>query len=77
MNEEESDSLLRDIRNLAAEENCGVIIIDHDLRLIMRLCDRIQVLETGRTIAIGTPEEIAENAQVRAAYLGDPVGGDE
>ena len=77
MNEEESDSLLRDIRNLAVEENCGVIIIDHDLRLIMRLCDRIQVLETGRTIAIGTPEEIAENAQVRAAYLGDPVGGDE
>jgi ABC-type branched-subunit amino acid transport system ATPase component len=39
----------------------------------MRLCDRVQVLETGRTIAVGTPSEVAEDAAVRAAYLGDAV----
>lgn len=77
MNEEESDVLLEDIKALAAEFNCGVIIIDHDLRLITRLCDRIQVLETGRTIAIGTADEIVNNAAVREAYLGDAVGADD
>ena len=73
MNEEESDVLLADIRELATEYGCGVVIIDHDLRLIMRLCDRVQVLETGRTIAEGTPAEVASSPAVRAAYLGDVV----
>lgn len=77
MNEEESDVLLEDIKALAAEFQCGVIIIDHDLRLITRLCDRIQVLETGRTIAIGTAEEIVRDPAVREAYLGDAVGADD
>ena len=71
MNHRESDVLLADIRALAERYNCGVIIIDHDLRLIMRLCDRIQVLEAGRTIAVGSPQEIMVNPTVTAAYLGD------
>jgi branched-chain amino acid transport system permease protein len=71
MNHVESDVLLSDIRSLAKHHGCGVIIIDHDLRLIMRLCDRIQVLEAGNTIAVGTPAEVSSNAAVLAAYLGD------
>lgn len=71
MNHSESDILLGDIRALATRYGCGVIIIDHDLRLIMRLCDRIQVLTTGRTIAIGTPAQILADPAVAAAYLGD------
>lgn len=71
MNHSESDVLLVDIRTLAEEYRCGVIIIDHDLRLIMRLCDRIQVLEAGKTIAVGTPSQIAVDPLVAAAYLGD------
>jgi len=71
MNHSESDVLLADIRALASRYGCGVIIIDHDLRLIMRLCDRIQVLATGSTIAIGTPAEILADPAVAAAYLGD------
>jgi len=71
MNHSESDVLLQDLRSLAEKYACGVIIIDHDLRLIMRLCSRIQVMEAGRTIAIGTPGEISVDPAVSAAYLGD------
>lgn len=74
MNEDESDVLLQDIRSMARDQGCAIIIIDHDLRLIMRLCDRVQVLETGRTLAMGVPDEIVADPAVIAIYLGDAVG---
>lgn len=72
MNESESDELLENIRRMRASLDCSVVVVDHDLRLIMKLCDRIQVLDQGRTIALGLPREIAENPAVIAAYLGGP-----
>ena len=74
MNESESDVLMEDIRAIARDEGCAIVIIDHDLRLIVRLCDRIQVLETGRTLAVDKPEQIVADPAVRAAYLGDMAG---
>ena len=71
MNESESDVLMEDIRTLARVYGCAIIIIDHDLRLITRLCDRIQVLEIGRTLAMGSPQSVVANPAVMAAYLGD------
>ena len=76
MNEAESDVLMEDIRAIARDQRCAIIIIDHDLRLIMRLCDRVQVLETGRTLAVDVPLAIVSNKAVMAAYLGDSVGID-
>jgi len=70
MNEAESDELLENIKRIRAKMNCSVVVVDHDLRLIMKLCDRIQVLDQGRTIALGRPREIAENPTVIEAYLG-------
>jgi branched-chain amino acid transport system ATP-binding protein len=75
MNEAESDALLEMIAGVRAQGGCTIVIVDHDLRLIMRLCDRIHVLAEGRTIGEGTPAEVRANQAVIDAYLG--VGGGE
>jgi branched-chain amino acid transport system ATP-binding protein len=53
------------------EREAGVLLIDHNVGLILDVCDRIQVLDQGRTLAEGTPDEIRRNIDVTAAYLGD------
>ena len=74
MNEAESDALLADAsRPCASHDGCTIVIVDHDLRLIMRFCDRIHVLAEGRTIGEGPPTEVRANQAVIDAYLG--VGG--
>jgi branched-chain amino acid transport system permease protein len=70
MNESESDDLLESIRRIRSSLGCSIVVVDHDLRLIMQLCDRIHVLDQGRTIAVGEPREIAEDPAVIQAYLG-------
>ncbi|MGQ9501191.1 MAG: ABC transporter ATP-binding protein [Anaerolineae bacterium] len=70
LNEQESDALLEMLSPLPQEVGCGVLIVDHDMRLIMRLCHRLHVLNYGRTICEGTPAEVRCNQEVIAAYLG-------
>jgi branched-chain amino acid transport system ATP-binding protein len=48
-----------------------VLLIDHNMALVMEVCDRIHVLDQGRTLTDGTPAEIRENLDVAAAYLGE------
>jgi branched-chain amino acid transport system ATP-binding protein len=55
----------------ARDREAGVLVIDHNMTLIMQVCDRIQVLDQGRTLAEGTPREIRANLDVAAAYLGE------
>jgi branched-chain amino acid transport system ATP-binding protein len=50
--------------------DCGVLLIEHNMRVIMSVCDRIHVLDGGRSLAEGTPVEIQDNPAVMAAYLG-------
>lgn len=59
------------VRSVRDDHNAGVLLIDHNMALIMEVCDRLLVLDQGRTLAEGTPDEIRENLDVVAAYLGE------
>ena len=59
------------VRGVRDEHGAGVLLIDHNMTLVMEVCDRIHVLDQGRTLAAGTPAEIRANLDVTAAYLGE------
>jgi branched-chain amino acid transport system ATP-binding protein len=59
------------VRSVRDRHDAGVLLIDHNMALIMDVCDRIQVLDQGRTLAAGTPAEVRGNLDVAAAYLGE------
>jgi branched-chain amino acid transport system ATP-binding protein len=59
------------VRSVRDEREVGVLLIDHNMGLIMEICDRIHVLDQGRTLAEGTPADIRGNLDVGAAYLGE------
>jgi branched-chain amino acid transport system ATP-binding protein len=59
------------VRSVRDAHDAGVLLIDHNMALIMDVCDRIQVLDQGTTLAEGTPEAIRGNLDVAAAYLGE------
>jgi branched-chain amino acid transport system ATP-binding protein len=59
------------VRSVRDEHGAGVLLIDHNMALIMEICDRIHVLDQGTTLAEGAPAEIRTNLDVAAAYLGE------
>lgn len=75
LNEAESDRLAATIRELPARLDCGVLIIEHDMRVIMGICQRLLVLDHGIAISRGTPEEVRSDPAVITAYLGTGSNG--
>jgi branched-chain amino acid transport system permease protein len=71
MSEQESDELRKSIERVRGEQGCGVLVVEHDLRLIMRLCDSVQVLNEGAVISEGTPAQVRSDPAVIAAYIGE------
>jgi len=65
------------VRSIRDDHNVGVLLIDHNMALVMEVCDRLHVLDQGRTLAAGTPVEIRGNFDVAAAYLGESVVQEE
>jgi branched-chain amino acid transport system ATP-binding protein len=59
------------IRQVRDQHGAGVLLIDHNMALVMDVCDRIHVLDQGRTLAEGVPGDIRANLDVAAAYLGE------
>jgi branched-chain amino acid transport system ATP-binding protein len=70
LGEGEAEAFARLVRDVRSADECGILIIEHNMPLVMGLCERVQVLASGQTIAIGTPEEVKANPGVRSAYLG-------
>ncbi len=69
--EAEISSFADAVRAVRDDREAGVLLIDHNMALIMEICDRIHVLDQGRTLAEGTPADIRANLDVAAAYLGE------
>ena len=65
------------VRAVRDDHGAGVLLIDHNMALIMDVCDRIEVLDQGRMLASGTPDEIRANLDVAAAYLGESAVEDD
>jgi ABC-type branched-subunit amino acid transport system ATPase component len=70
LNRAESDDLVRTILEIRDRSHCGILLIDHNLRVISAACSRVTVLNEGAVIATGDPEAIRNDAAVIRAYLG-------
>lgn len=71
MNPTETAELLECINTIRDKFGISILLIEHDMSLVMNVCERIQVIDYGLTIAEGLPDEIAKNPKVIAAYLGE------
>ena len=70
MGEQETYQITQLIRKLHRDSNYSIVLIEHDMRVVFHLADRVCVLDQGRMLAQGTPQQIAANEAVQAAYLG-------
>ncbi len=74
MNEQETAELMKMISFIRQEFNLTILLIEHDMKLVMGICERLMVLNYGRVIASGLPQEIQNNEDVVKAYLGSSFG---
>lgn len=70
LNHGESQDIVDVLQRIRNRRGCGIVLIDHDLSVIMNVCDRVIVLAEGRIISSGTPQEVRSDPKVIAAYLG-------
>ncbi|TKT69517.1 ABC transporter ATP-binding protein [Aquamicrobium sp. LC103] len=77
MNEQECDRLMQIITRIPQEFGCGVVLIEHNMHVIMGVCHRIHVLDGGKSLAEGTPDEVKKDPKVLRAYLGEQASRPE
>jgi branched-chain amino acid transport system ATP-binding protein len=73
MGDQETYEITQLVRRLHRDGNLTIVLIEHDMRVVFHLADRITVLDQGALLADGSPQEIAANEAVQAAYLGNPA----
>src|SRR5262249_57241436 len=77
LNYVEAEGLKKQIRWLRDEFKITVVLVEHNMQVVMGVCEQIHVLDHGETIAHGTPEEIRKHHKVLAAYLGEEVSDED
>jgi branched-chain amino acid transport system ATP-binding protein/branched-chain amino acid transport system permease protein len=70
LNEAECEELVKILRNVLKDFGCGILLVEHDMSIVMKLCPRVQVLDDGMTLRVGTPEEVQADPAVVESYLG-------
>jgi len=70
LNDQEGAELVEALRDVVADFDCGLLLIEHDINLVTELCTRVQVLDQGRTVALGSPEAVQRDPAVIESYLG-------
>jgi branched-chain amino acid transport system permease protein len=70
LSEAEGEQLAEILRNVLADFGCGILLIEHDMNIVMKLCPRVQVLDDGTTLRVGTPQEVQADPAVIESYLG-------
>ncbi len=70
LNDEECGELVAILRGVIEDFGCGILLIEHDMNVVMDLCSRVQVLDDGETVMVGSPEEVQADPAVVEAYLG-------
>ncbi len=70
LNDKETAELADTIKLISREMDCAIMLVEHDMGLVMKICDRICAISFGKKLAIGTPAEIQANRKVQEAYLG-------
>lgn len=75
LNDSETADLAETIRRIRDAYHCTILLVEHDMRLVMNICDRICAISFGKFLACGTPEEIQKNKLVQEAYLGEKEEG--
>jgi branched-chain amino acid transport system permease protein len=70
LNEAECEELVAILRNVQEDFGCGILLIEHDMSIVMELCPRVQVLDDGMTLRVGTPEQVQADPAVVESYLG-------